>query len=164
LSGGALIYDNNPALETQVKFWGEHIKSTIDKSLECAPENRLDWTPAAGMITLGNIFLHISEASDWWINEVIKKEKSLELVSEPAAASRPKADIKKFLDNHWERLDKFFASDPRILKEDYQFQGRARQVTFSGYWIYNHLLEHDIHHRAQINQYLRILGITPPEI
>jgi uncharacterized damage-inducible protein DinB len=31
-------------------------------------------------------------------------------------------------------------------------------------WILDPLLEHEIHHRAQLNLYLRMMGITPPSI
>ena len=32
------------------------------------------------------------------------------------------------------------------------------------HWILDHVQEHEIHHRAQLNLYLRMLGITPPSI
>lgn len=38
---------------------------------------------------------------------------------------------------------------------------RFRPVFFG---LFTHLLMHDIHHRSQINQYLRILGIKPSAI
>jgi uncharacterized damage-inducible protein DinB len=65
---------------------------------------------------------------------------------------------------HWERLERLFAGDPKILAKEYQYSGRTKTHTCTGYWIFSHLLEHDIHHRSQINQYLRILGVEPPEI
>ena len=35
---------------------------------------------------------------------------------------------------------------------------------FTLHWILDHVQEHEIHHRAQLNLYLRIMGITPPSI
>jgi uncharacterized protein YeaO (DUF488 family) len=40
--------------------------------------------------------------------------------------------------------------------------GTHRQYTL--HWILDHVQEHEIHHRAQLNLYLRILGIIPPSI
>jgi uncharacterized damage-inducible protein DinB len=35
---------------------------------------------------------------------------------------------------------------------------------FTLHWILDHVQEHEIHHRAQLNLYLRLLGIAPPSI
>jgi uncharacterized damage-inducible protein DinB len=34
----------------------------------------------------------------------------------------------------------------------------------TGHWIAFHLLEHDIHHRADIFHYLALLGIETPSV
>jgi uncharacterized damage-inducible protein DinB len=36
--------------------------------------------------------------------------------------------------------------------------------TYTLHWILDHVQEHEIHHRAQLNLYLRLLGIEPPSI
>jgi uncharacterized damage-inducible protein DinB len=36
--------------------------------------------------------------------------------------------------------------------------------TYTVHWILDHVQEHGIHHRAQLNLYLRMLGIEPPSI
>ena len=36
--------------------------------------------------------------------------------------------------------------------------------TYTLHWILDHVQEHEIHHRAQLNLYLRMLGVTPPSI
>jgi uncharacterized damage-inducible protein DinB len=151
-------------LDAQIKFWRECIKPSLNKALECAPEDKLNWAPAANMITLGNIFLHISECSDWWYDEVMKHHKSKELAPSPNAPVPPMEQISLHLNAHWERMERFFADKPDVLKKTYKVAGQEKTWHYEGYWIFTHLLEHDIHHRSQINQYLRILGIVPPEI
>jgi uncharacterized damage-inducible protein DinB len=155
---------DNALLEYQIKFWREKVKPTLDRALEIAPDDKLDWAPAGEMLTLGNVFLHISETSDWWYDEVIKGRKFQELVPSNKAPAPPKAEIARYMKIHWDRLDRFFAEDSQILNKSYQIQGREKPYHHHGNWVFTHLLEHDIHHRSQINQYLRILGITPPEI
>ena len=34
----------------------------------------------------------------------------------------------------------------------------------TGHWVAFHLLEHDIHHRADMFLYLALLGIEPPQV
>jgi uncharacterized damage-inducible protein DinB len=37
-------------------------------------------------------------------------------------------------------------------------------VRFNGHWLAYHLVEHDIHHRADIFHYLALLGIEHPQL
>jgi uncharacterized damage-inducible protein DinB len=39
-----------------------------------------------------------------------------------------------------------------------------RGETATGHWIAFHLLEHDLHHRADIFHYLALLGIETPSV
>jgi uncharacterized damage-inducible protein DinB len=160
-----MISDKNPLMVAQIQFWRDKVKPSIIECLECSPEDKLGWAPASGMIALGNLFTHISECSEWWLDQVVgnnRQAKSPATITQPTIPSR--AAITKYMDTHWERLERFFASDPAILKNSYKVAGRDKAHNFDGYWIFTHLLEHDIHHRSQINQYLRILGIDPPKI
>ena len=36
--------------------------------------------------------------------------------------------------------------------------------SYTVHWILDHVQEHEIHHRAQLNLYLRLLGVEPPSI
>ena len=158
-----MLSQNNPLLESQIKFWRASLRPTLNQALELVPEDKLNWAPAEKMISLGKLFLHISEASDWWYDEVMKGKSSTEL----AFADKPspaKETIAHYLETHWERMERFFAESPDILSKKHKIERRGATVELDGYWIFTHLLEHDIHHRSQINQYLRILGIAPPKI
>jgi uncharacterized damage-inducible protein DinB len=145
--------------EYLITLWQESIKPRVNLALEMTPEDKLDWAPAEKMISLGNIFLHFAETSDWWYDEVIKGNKSVELA---VGKCPPKSEIAKHLNAHWERLERFFAEAPEVLDRTYEITHDGKKYTFDGNWIFVHLFEHDIHHRSQVNQYLRILGIIPP--
>ncbi len=156
-----MLSENNDLLRYQIKFWRESIKPTLNQALELAPADKLNWAPADKMITLGNIFLHIPEASDAWYEEVMKGNESTELAKGPCP---PKDKIAQYLEIHWKRLERFFAEPPQVLSKIYKIEHLGKTYSLDGYWIFTHLLEHDIHHRSQINQYLRILKIPPPKI
>jgi len=153
--------DRSFPFETMTGFWLSEIKPPIGKALDIAPDGRLDWAPADNMITLGNIFMHIAEGSDWWISAIVDNGEYTDYTPCP---SYPKADIAVMLDKHWKRLENFFARAPQVLEKEYDMSKYGRDKTVTGHWIFLHLLEHDIHHRSQINHYLRILGIKPPRI
>jgi uncharacterized damage-inducible protein DinB len=143
------------------RFWSEEVKPPIGKALELAPDDKLDWAPAENMITLGNIFLHVGETSLGWIGALIDGG---EFTSLQPRKSPPKSEIESVLDQHWERLEGFFGRAPQILGETYDLRPHGHDAEVTGEWIFLHLFEHDIHHRSQINHYLRILGIKPPRI
>lgn len=84
-----MIAKGNDVLAYQVKFWKEQIKPTLTEALKRSPQGKLDWAPAPGMISLGMIFLHISECSDWWYDEVMKKIPAIPLGRRQIGASDP---------------------------------------------------------------------------
>jgi uncharacterized damage-inducible protein DinB len=153
--------EGNIKVENISKFWFDEIRPPIDQALEIAPEDKFEWSPGPEMITLGNIFMHISEASDFWITNIIDHQDFTDFTPCP---SLPKSEIVKLMDTHWRRLERFLDRAPTILETTYDHTWRGEHVKLSGTWIMLHLLEHDIHHRSQINHYLRILGIKPPRI
>jgi uncharacterized damage-inducible protein DinB len=148
-------------IETLAEFWLNEIRPPLDKALLIAPDDKLEWTPGQNMITLGNIFMHIAEASDFWITTIIDRRDCIDYTPCPCP---PKPEIAAMLDSHWQRLEEFFGRCPEILENSYPRSRNGKEVMLSGYWIMLHLLEHDIHHRSQINHYLRILGTKPPLI
>ncbi len=159
-----MLSDRNPLLVFQIKLWRERIKPSIIKAFEISPDDKFDWAPMPGMITLGKLFVHISECSEWWIDQVINSRKARPSMAENSQLVHSRVETGRFLDAHWQRLERFFASDPSILGKSFNVVGREKEYNLDGCWIFTHLLEHDIHHRSQINQYLRMLEIVPPRI
>nr|MBN2277622.1 DinB family protein [candidate division Zixibacteria bacterium] len=159
--------DKNVLLELQINFWRDNIRNSIMEALELMPEDKGDWIPADNMIPLGQLFLHICETSDWWYDEIMKGNKAVELAV-PGEKCPDKKVIKNHLEEHWKRLERFFAEPKEAFEKTYKregsHEGRKWKIEQTGYWIFTHLFEHDIHHRSQINHYLRILGIRPPRI
>jgi uncharacterized damage-inducible protein DinB len=151
----------NIKIESIANFWLTEVRPPIDRALVITPDDKLEWTPAPNMITLGNIFMHIAEASDYWITTIIEHQESIDYTPCPCP---PKAEIAAMLDCHWQRIEEFFGRAPEIFENSYDHKRGGKDIKLPGYWIMFHLLEHDIHHRSQINHYLRILGVNPPQI
>ena len=143
------------------QFWNNEIKPPLDNALQITPDDRLDWAPGDNMITLGNIFMHIAECSQWWIGLLIDGIKFKDSTPGP---SFPKDKIAEMMAGHWQRLDRFFVRATEIMDKSYPWDEGDKHYDFEGRWIMMHLLEHDIHHRSQINQYLRLLNVQPPKI
>ena len=60
----------------------------------------------------------------------------------------------------WQRLEPFLR-DEKKLDATYDADWGESPT---GHWIAFHLLEHDIHHRADVFHYLALLGIETPDV
>ncbi|NIX55571.1 MAG: hypothetical protein GWN14_06480 [candidate division Zixibacteria bacterium] len=158
-----MLENINPLFKAQINHWRKAIKPGIIEALEAVPDEKLDWAPSQGMIPLGMIFLHMAETSDWWYDDIMKGQPATELAFLDKECP-PKDKIAEHLEEHWNRLERFFSEDEEALKNIYERESESWKISKTGYWIFMHLFEHDIHHRSQIHHYLRILGIKPPKI
>jgi len=158
-----MYFESDPLMKSQVDMWRKYIKPNLTEAIEKIPDDKIDFAPAENMFPLGKIFLHISECSDWWYDDFMKGKPSTELVTWESPMPT-KEDIVKHMETHWERMERFFAEPHETFEKMYIREIEDRTIKHDGWWVFSHLLEHDIHHRSQINQYLRILGIQPPEL
>ncbi len=155
--------DENAIMKSQVRLWRKYIKPNLDEALEKMPDDKIGWTPTKNVFPLGKIFLHIAECSDWWYDDFMKGKKSVELAT-MNTPNPTKKEIGKHMADHWERMERFFAEPEEAFTKTYIRELEKETISLDGWWVFTHLLEHDIHHRCQIHQYLRILGIEPPRL
>ena len=157
-----MIFEN-PMMKILEDHWHTWIIPNLYQALEKTPEGKLDWAPGENMIQLGKIFLHIAECTDWWYNEIMLGNEAIELAFEDKPC-QSKEQILKHLQEYEQRMNRMFAEPQEVFEKTYYKKGETFEIKQTGYWIFMHLFEHDIHHRSQINHYLRILGIEPPHI
>jgi uncharacterized damage-inducible protein DinB len=146
-------------------------------AVEVLPLAHFDFKPRPDMLTAHQTILHIAEAERGWIHSVVDggpSEAWEEWVVEhedPARGWRTGIDapdhaaLLRLLDE-WHRPTQRWFERPvselaRVVTRKLPDRNE-RQYTL--HWILDHVQEHEIHHRAQLNLYLRILGITPPSI
>ena len=72
-----------------------------------------------------------------------------------------KQRIRQELDRSYERIVAYLNQPAEVLDRRHRYQ---RRYTFTARWVMWHLLEHKVHHRAQIFSYMRMNGIPPPQI
>jgi len=155
-------------------YWSRLNDSIIDL-VDYIPDDKLSWSPAPELFNVRGILIHLAVARTNWLENVVKDGlfvtdgPVLSESSEPIEVrlrrllqhGKTKGDLKDNLRWSWERVTRFVA-DPAKLAAEYwiEFDG----VNKSGHWVAFHLLEHDVHHRADLFQYLHILGIEHPDV
>ena len=149
--------------------WG-CLNDSIVTLVDYVPDDKLDWSPQPDLWNFRGILLHTVMTRDNWLGSFLRDGATS--LDEPEAigsfirSTQSKADIQRELRRSWDRLGRFL-SDPLRLAASYTWGERAWGGDGSertGHWVAFHLLEHDIHHRADIFHYLALLGIEHPDV
>ena len=155
-------------------YWDAQYRPYLLMAVDALPREHFDFKPRAEMLTAHQAIVHIAEAERAWIHFVVDGNPEEEWVSEATDPSQgwktvieapDHASLHRLLEE-WHRPTQRWLERPaselgRILTRTLP-DGSVRKYTL--HWILDHVQEHEIHHRAQLNMYLRMLGITPPSI
>ncbi|HVB98352.1 MAG TPA: DinB family protein [Candidatus Dormibacteraeota bacterium] len=140
------------------------------KTLERVPEDKFSWKPHTKSMELGRLSTHIAELPGW-IQDTFQKD-SFDLSSPGGQGHQPPqiATRRQLL----ELFDRNVASGRAALAaaKDEQFQQpwsllRAGETIFTlprGAVLRSMVLNHVIHHRAQLGVYLRLNDVPVPAI
>jgi uncharacterized damage-inducible protein DinB len=133
-----------------------HFNEGLIRLVDYVPDDKLNWSPKPELWNFRGILLHIASARDGWLGRDVKDG-----VDAPDVwrTVRTKEEIQQAYRRTWERLEAFLRDQTKL---DATYAGDGEPVT--GHWIAFHLLEHDIHHRADIFHYLALLGIETPDV
>ena len=155
-------------------FWDAKYRPFLLQAVEALPADRFEFKPRPDMLTAQQVILHIAEAERGWIHNVVEGGPYEEWVvphQDPAqgwVTAHPASDRAALLAvlEEWHRptqklLERPAAEIGRVISYR-PAEGPERRYTL--HWILDHVQEHEIHHRAQLNLYLRLMGITPPSM
>ncbi len=149
----------------------DHEMANTRKSLERIPEDKLDWRPHKKSWTLIELATHLANLPTWAMHAI--NQDSLDLKPSPDAPpskTLPATSRQEILD----RFDKNItdaraaiadASDEHLLSSWTLLSGgkvifELRRVAV----LRNFVMNHNIHHRAQLGVYLRLNDIPVPAI
>jgi uncharacterized damage-inducible protein DinB len=128
--------------------------------VDLVPDDSMEWSPEPELWSFRRLFLHLAEAREQWMNRAIADgEPDIDVHQNVHS----KDEIKDALRRTWERIERVFADQSR-LDATYRDRYWAEAPLRDGHWIAFHLLEHDIHHRADMLLYLALLGIETPQV
>jgi uncharacterized damage-inducible protein DinB len=138
-----------------VPVWARFNEELI-RLVDFVPDDKINWSPKPELWNFRGILMHIAATRDNWLKGAVQD--GIE-APDVYRTVRTKLEIQEAYRRTWSRLERFL-SNPQQL--DATYDGDEGPV--SGHWIAFHLLEHDIHHRADIFHYLALLGIETPGV
>jgi uncharacterized damage-inducible protein DinB len=133
------------------RHW-QGVNDDLLRIVDLIPEDKLNYTPKADLWNAQGILIHASDARDIWMTRDVKDGEEYPNIWTTA---RTPDDLKRELQRTFARVQRFLANEDQ-LNASHQSEWRAQ---FDGHWIAFHLLEHDIHHRAELMQRLAMLDI-----
>lgn len=148
-------------------FTGElkHEAMGTRKLLSRLPEDKFDWKPHDKSMTLGRLACHVAELPQWV--KIILEQDMFDMV--PGAFNRIKATTNEQLLKQFE-LNIQEAADLLSATTDERFQTKWIFAK-NGITVYElprkiavrqMVLNHIVHHRAQLTVYLRLLDVPVP--
>lgn len=148
----------------------EHEMANTRKTLERIPEDKFDWKPHEKSMSLGDLATHLANIPSWTEKTFDRDELDVAPPGSPPYRLEQKKSRAEILD----AFDENVASARAALEAatDENWQGKwtllmtakpiftlPRTAVMRGF-VMNHL----IHHRAQLGVYLRLLDVPVPSI
>ena len=140
------------------------------KTLERVPEDKFDWRPHAKSFTMISLGTHIVNMVGWTVDIIAKDSFDVAPPGAPPYKEEPAASKKELL----ERFDKAVtgaraaiagASDEQLMANWALLQGGKTVFTMPRIvCLRSFIMNHTIHHRAQLGVYLRLNDIPVPAI
>jgi uncharacterized damage-inducible protein DinB len=140
------------------------------RTLERVPDDKLTWKPHPKSWTMGSLATHISNMTGWMTDTITKDSFDIAPAGAPPYKEEPVASQKELL----ERFDKNVtaaraalagASDEHLLQSwSLLATGKTLFTMPRIACIRSFVMNHVIHHRAQLGVYLRLNDIPVPAI
>jgi len=139
------------------------------KTLERVPE-KMDWTPHPKSMTMGRLAQHLAEIPDWVSKTIDLDDLDLAPVGAPPHTPQPAKTPKDALaafDKNLAAARAALASttDAHLMKPwSLKMAGKTVMTLPRFAVLRNFVLNHNVHHRAQMGVYLRLNDIPVPSV
>ncbi len=148
----------------------DHEMANTRKTLERVPEDKWTWKPHPKSFSMGDLASHLATIADWTVDIVNKDEFDYA----PPGGEPMKFTALKSRQELLDALDKGVAaareaiagSDNEHLMKEWRFLGDG-QLIFAlprAACIRSFVMNHNVHHRAQLGVYLRMNDVPVPAI
>lgn len=150
-------------MRTEIEDLLEHLeryRAVTLQVLDMIGDDELSWRPSPEQYSLGQQLLHIAQTEDLYGYGLFKADWNYDRARFPVTLPDRQALRRSFADVRAFTKDHLAAVDPVDLGQIVEIPGSPLRHTLRS-WLW-FLLEHEIHHKAQISMYLRQMGRTPP--
>lgn len=149
--------------ETLLPEFDEEMKNTR-KMLGCVPDGKFDYRPHAKSMSLGRLATHVAEMPSWTVMTLDREVLELETGFKPRVATTKAELLEMFDKSAGEARDKIAkASDEDWGKTwTFKFDGKTMMAMPRAAVMRSVVMNHMIHHRAQLGVFLRLNDVAIP--
>jgi len=141
--------------------YSDRIRKRTSRAIDAIPLERYDWTYREGKFTFADLIRHIAAIERWMFAENVAGRPSRYPGHGPELADGPEA-VREYMTRMHNEARAIFAA---LSDEDLQAKCTTPNGTPIAVWKWlRAMIEHEIHHRAQIHTYLSILGLPSPPL
>ena len=144
----------------------DHEMANTRKSLERVPDDKLDWRPHQKSTTFGGLATHLATINHW--TDAIMNQDSFDVANAPPQPPlKSQKEILAAFDRDAATARKAIAAatDEQLMKPwSLKKDGTAIFTLPRMAVVRSFILNHTIHHRAQLGVYLRLNDIPVPSI
>lgn len=146
----------------------DHEMAGTRRTLERVPEEKLGWRPHAKSMTLGGLASHVANLPSWLAYTVERESLDLAPVGQPPLRQEEMTSRQALLE-HFDRhlaagrAALAAASDEALLAPWTLLGGGKAFFTMPRMAVLrSFVMNHNVHHRAQLGVYLRLLDVAVP--
>ena len=138
----------------------ERYRSVTLQTLDFVPDEKLTWRPSTELRSFAEQFLHIAQTEDFYMQGLFNNDWDIGRYARPASEITRDMVKKKYAEVRAFTLAKLNDIDPSELDTLKSVPGIPIPWPLRG-WLW-YLVEHEVHHKAQLALYLREHNIIPP--
>ena len=138
----------------------ERFRAVTLQTLEWVPEDRLRWSPQEGLRPFDEQFLHLARTEEYHVRGLLLDDWSRERYFARPDPLTKEALRRVLNETRAVTLDALDRLDPTRLDDQVKVPEVPVAWTLGG-WLW-YLVEHEVHHKAQLALYLRLVGVIPP--
>ena len=140
------------------------------KTLERVPDDKFDWKPHDKSTSMGGLATHLSNIPTWAIYTIAQDSLDLAPEGKPlptAEIAKSQSDLLNVFDDNVAKARAAIAgaSDAELMKRWSLLKNGKQLMTLPKIAVLrSFVMNHQIHHRAQLGVYLRLNDIPVPSI
>lgn len=138
----------------------ERYRAVTLQVLDLVEDGDLSWRPTEDQYTLGQQLLHIAQTEDLYARGLFEDDWDYDRARFPETVPGREGLRAFFHEVRAFTLERLEGLDEAELGRIVEIPGSPLEHTVRS-WLW-FVLEHEIHHKGQVWQYLRGMGITPP--
>ena len=148
----------------------DHEMANTRKTLERVPDDKFDWKPHEKSTSMGDLATHIANMLTWVLHGLNKDSLDIAPPGQPPLRAQPlrtRAELLETFDKNLAAAREAIAAatDERLMQPwTLQHGGRTVFTLPRAAMLRSFVMNHTIHHRAQLGVYLRLNDIPVPSV